>query len=120
MLLSVKLIRGGKVAEILALIVVWIKDHIGMIFTGVAGSIIGALLLDGTMKQKFISLVVGFIMSQCLGEPASKLFYNGEFVGAFSFCIGISGMTLAKILMIYIEKLANSKAGLNNDYKEGK
>lgn len=120
MLLSIKLIRGGKVAEILALIAVWIKDHIGMIFMGAAGSTVGALFFDGTTKQKFMSFSVGCIMSLCLADPASKILYNGELVGLFGFCIGVSGMTLAKVLMIYIEKLAKSKAGINDDYREGK
>lgn len=105
-------------AEILTLIVTWIKSHIGMIFTGVAGSIVGAIIFDGTVKQKFMSFIVGCIMAQCLAEPASKIFFNGEMVGAFSFCIGVSGMTLAKILLIYIDKFAKNKAGINNDYKE--
>ena len=107
-------------AEILLIISVWVKDHIGMIFTGVAGSIVGAILFDGTVKQKFMSFIVGCIMAQCLAEPASKMFYNGELVGLFSFCIGVSGMTLAKILLIYIDKIAKNKAGLNDNYKEGK
>ena len=106
-------------AEILTIILVWIKDHIGMIFSGVAGAIVGAILFDGTVKQKFMSFIVGFIMAQCLAEPTSRLFFNGEMIGAFSFCIGISGMTLAKILLIYIDKLAKTKAGIE-DKKEGK
>lgn len=118
MLLSIKLISGCGVAEILTLIAMWIKNHIGMIFMGVAGSIVGALLFDGTMKQKFMSFTVGCIMAQCLAEPASRVFYNGELVGLFSFCIGVSGMTLAKVLLIYIDKLAKSKAGITNE-KEG-
>lgn len=101
--------------EILAIMAVWIKEHIALIFSGVAGSIVGALLFEGTAKQKFMSFVVGCIMASTLGSSASKLFYNGEMVELFGFCIGISGMTLAKILLIYIDKFAKTKAGINEE-----
>lgn len=98
--------------EILMIVLTWIKSHVGVIFAGKAGSIVGAILLDGTAKQKVMSFFVGSMMAFTFAVPVSEALYNGNGAFVFSFCIGISGMTLAKILMIYIDKFASSKAGI--------
>ena len=106
-------------AEIFTIIGAWVKGNLGLIFSGSAGAIIGAILFKGTIREKFMCFVVGAMMSQCLGEPASQIFYNGQYAGLFGFAIGLSGMTLARIIQNATEKHSRIKLGIEDDKKEG-
>lgn len=102
-------------AEIFTIIGAWVKGNLGLIFSGTAGSVIGGILFKGGAREKFICFTVGLMMSLCLGEPVSKIFYNGEYASVFGFAIGLSGMTLARIIQSAINKHSKIKLDVNNE-----
>lgn len=106
--------------ELLDKIAAWINSNLGLIFMGIAGSTITALITpQKRVKDRVISFIVGVILCCSLSDHTANFLTHGDYVGLFGFVYGMGGMTLAKMILIAIEKKGKaeieSKAGVKID-----
>ncbi|ADO14446.1 AB1gp75 [Acinetobacter phage AB1] len=106
--------------DFVSMILEWLKAHVGVIFMGVAGATVTALVPSGKpLAERVISWVVGVILCAALSTPTADLLTSGGYVEVFGFIYGMGGITLAKMLIKAIEKRSKveieSKTGVKLD-----
>lgn len=106
--------------DLMTVIAAWMKEHLGVVFMGVAGATVTALTpSQKRIADRVIGWVVGVILCAALSAPTAKFLTQGEYVEVFGFIYGMGGMTLAKMLIKAIEKKTKteieSKTGVNLD-----
>lgn len=87
----------------------WIKANIELLFMGLSGAIIGALVSDKPLKDKFVSFVVGFLLACSLSPYIAEWFSNGKYIGGYGFILGMGGITIARMIRTAIDNRAKSE-----------
>ena len=98
----------------------WLKAHVGVIFMGIAGATVTALVPSGKpLADRIIGWIVGVILCASLSTPTADLLTSGSYVEVFGFIYGMGGITLAQMLIKLIEKKTKveieSKTGVKLD-----
>lgn len=93
----------------LEMIISWFKNNIEVVFMGIAGCSISALISDKSYKEKIVSFLVGFILALALSGYTANALTDGAWQGAFGFIYGLGGITLAKMIHKFIEKRAKQE-----------
>lgn len=105
---------------IVSAITEWFKNHIGVVFMGVAGATVVALMPSNkSFKHKCAEWVIGIILCAALSTPTASVLTSGAYVEVFGFIYGMGGITLAKMILKAIEKRGKdeleSKTGVKLD-----
>lgn len=73
-----------------------IKSHMHVIFTGTLGATFGFLLSQEPMKDRLIGFFCGFILCIVFSEPASHFLANDAYPELFGFILGAIGKSTAE------------------------
>lgn len=73
-----------------------IKSHLHIIFTGTLGATFGFLLSQEPMKDRLIGFFAGFILCIVFAEPASHFLANDNYPELFGFILGAIGKSSAE------------------------
>lgn len=73
-----------------------IKSHLHVIFTGTLGATFGFMLSQEPMKDRLIGFFCGFILCIVFAEPASHVLANGNYPELFGFILGAIGKSSAE------------------------
>ena len=98
----------------------WLKAHVGVIFMGIAGATVTALVPSGKpLADRIIGWIVGVILCAALSTPTANFLTSGNYVEVFGFIYGMGGIALAQMLIKAIEKKSKveieSKTGVKLD-----
>lgn len=106
--------------DFIAIFLTWLKEHLGVVFMGIAGATVTALTpSEKRVIDRVSGWIVGVILCAALSAPTSSFLTSGDYVEVFGFIYGMGGMTLAKMLLKAIEKRSKveleSKTGIKLD-----
>ena len=106
--------------DFIAIFLAWLKEHIGVVFMGIAGATVTALTpSEKRVIDRVSGWIVGVILCAALSAPTASFLTSGDYVEVFGFIYGMGGMTLAKMLLKAIEKRSKveleSKTGIKLD-----
>lgn len=73
-----------------------IKSHMHIIFTGTLGATFGFLLSQEPVKDRLIGFFCGFILCIVFAEPASHFLANDAYPELFGFILGAIGKSSAE------------------------
>lgn len=102
------------------MIAIWFKTHIAEILMGIAGATVTALITpQKRLLDRVIGWIVGVILCTALSNPTAQFLANGHYVELFGFAYGMGGITLAKMILLAINKKSKteieSKLGVKVD-----
>lgn len=94
----------------------WVREHIGVLFMGLAGAVVTLFAVPSNgWKEKISSFIVGIVLASALAPAAANFLTGGKGAAIFGFVLGLGGMTIAKIIIKTVEK----KAKLTIEEKSG-
>lgn len=82
--------------DFLTQVLLGIKSHLHIIFTGTLGATFGFLLSQEPVKDRLIGFFCGFILCIVFAEPASHVLANGSYPELFGFILGAIGKSSAE------------------------
>lgn len=93
-----------------------IKTHLHIIFTGTLGATFGFLLSQEPMKDRLIGFFCGFILCIVFAEPASHFLANDTYPELFGFILGAIGKSSAETgLEIFRGKFLSTIRGVKQN-----
>lgn len=105
--------------DFLAQVMLGLKSHMHIIFTGTLGATFGFLLSQEPVKDRLIGFFCGFILCIVFAEPASHFLANDAYPELFGFILGAIGKSSAETgLQILRGKVLNTLDGIRKD-KDG-
>ncbi|EOQ73459.1 hypothetical protein [Acinetobacter lactucae] len=85
--------------DFMSQVLVGIKSHAHILFTGFLGAAFGFLLSKEPIRDRWVGFFAGFILCVVFAEPASHFLAGGKYPELFGFALGAAGKSTAEALL---------------------
>ena len=89
-------------AEIIAALIAYLKNHIGVLIMGFLGASLSVLLSKEKYTDRLVGALAGFILCIAFAGHASQILANGEYPEVFGFLLGAMGKGTAETLLHFM------------------